>query len=122
MIETPLAVATTFRDLLTNFGSIEQCLEYLRDLRWPDGITCAKCEKVTRHHLRIERKCYACQNCGTQVHPTVGTIFEGSKVPLPDWSYVIWQFGKTCAGFSAKQVQRELGVSYPTALRMCNLI
>lgn len=35
---------------------------------------------------------------------------------------MIWQFSKTRAGFSAKQVERELGVSYPTALRMCNLI
>lgn len=83
---------------------------------------CETCERVTKHHLRIERKCYACQHCGSQVRPTVGTIFEGSKVPLPDWFYVIWQFAKTRAGFSAKQVERELGVSYPTALRMCNLI
>ncbi len=113
---------TTFRDLLTNFGTTEQCLRFLRDLRWPDGIHCETCERVTKHHLRVERKCYACQHCGGQVRPTVGTIFEGSKVPLPDWFYVIWQFGKTRAGFSAKQVQRELGVSYPTALRMCNLI
>src|SRR5690606_3051020 len=99
-----------------------QCLAYLKRLRWPNGIRCEKCERVTKHHLRAERKCYACQHCGSHVHPTVGTIFHNSKVPLPDWFYCIWQMSKTRAGISAKQIERELGISYPTALRMCNLI
>jgi len=43
-------------------------------------------------------------------------------VPLPDWFYVIFQFSKTKTGIAAKQIQRELGVSYPTALRMCNTL
>lgn len=110
------------RDFLANFGTVELCLDFLRRKRWPDGITCRKCNRVTGHHLLIERKCYSCQECGTHVHPTAGTIFHKSRVPLPDWFFVIWQFSKTRAGFSAKQIEREIGVSYPTALRMCNLI
>lgn len=43
-------------------------------------------------------------------------------MPLPDWFYVIYQFASTRTGIPAKQIQRELGVSYPTALRMCNSI
>ncbi|MEL6704806.1 MAG: IS1595 family transposase [Bacteroidota bacterium] len=117
----------TLRDLLTRFGTVEQCLAFIKEQRWPDehyggGIPCKKCERVTPHHMIPSRKCYSCQNCGSHVHPTAGTIFERSRVPLPDWFYVIFQFAKTRAGFSAKQVERELGVSYPTALRMCNLI
>jgi transposase len=112
----------TIRDLIRDFGTTEQCLEFLRNLRWPNGIHCDKCDKITPHHLISSRKCYSCQNCRNQVYPTAGTIFHKSRVPLPDWFYVIFQFAKTRAGFSAKQVERELGVSYPTALRMCNLI
>lgn len=110
------------RDFLAHFGTTELCLDYLRRKRWPEGITCRKCERVTGHHMMVERKCYTCQECGTQVHPTAGTFLHKSRVPLPDWFFVIWQFSKTRAGFSAKQVEREIGVSYPTALRMCNLI
>lgn len=112
----------TLRDFIREFGTNEQCLEHLRRLRWPDGITCAKCERVTPHYLIAKRKCYSCQHCGTQTYPTAGTIFHKSRVPLPDWFYVCFQFAKTRAGFSAKQVERELGVSYPTALRICNQI
>lgn len=111
----------TLRDFIGRFGTNAQCLDFIRRQRWPDGIPCKKCERITGHHLIADRKCYSCQECGSHVHPTAGTLFHKSRVPLPDWFYVIWQFGKTRAGFSAKQVQRELGVSYPTALRMCNL-
>jgi len=63
------AKSTTFniRDFLTYYGTPEQCLAYIVRLRWPNGITCETCGKVTRHHLIRERKCYSCQDCGTQV-------------------------------------------------------
>lgn len=110
------------RDFLTHYGTEEQCLAHLRDIRWPDGIPCKTCERVTRHHLIHARKCYSCQRCGTQTYPTAGTIFENSKVPLTSWFYTIFQISKTKTGIAAKQIQRELGVSHPTALRMCNTI
>lgn len=107
---------------LERFGTNEKCLAYLARLRWPEGIHCETCERITRHHLIAERKCYSCQHCGTQVRPTAGTIFENSKVPLPDWFYVAFLFSKTKTGIPAKQIERELGISYPTALRICNTI
>lgn len=114
--------ALPLRTFIRDFGTVEQCLDHLRRLRWPDGIHCQKCERVTPHHLITSRKCYSCQDCRSQVYPTAGTIFHKSRVPLTDWFYVVWKFSQTRAGFSAKQVEREIGVSYPTALRMCNLI
>jgi transposase-like protein len=118
------AKSTTFnlRDFLRDYGTPEQCLAYLVRLRWPDGITCKTCEAITPHYPIYGRRCYSCQNCGTQTYPTAGTIFDNSKVPLPNWFYVIFQMSKTETGMSAKQIQRELGVSYPTALRMCHKI
>ena len=85
-------------------------------------IYCKKCGRITKHHLRPEQKAYSCQYCGTLVTPTNGTIFHKSKIALPNWFWVIFQFAKTKTGIPAKQIQRELGVSYPTALRMCNAV
>ncbi|MEM6326607.1 MAG: IS1595 family transposase [Bacteroidota bacterium] len=112
----------TLRELVTRFGTPDQCLDFIRDQRWPDGIPCKTCDKVTPHHRVKRKKAYACKECRTQTFPLTGTIFEKTRVPLPDWFFVIWQFANTRAGFSAKQVEREIGVSYPTALRICNLI
>lgn len=112
----------TLHDFIRDFYTPEQCLEFLARLRWPEGVHCAKCEKVTKHHLRSSQKAFACQYCGSLRTPTKGTPFHRSKVALPNWFYVVFQFAKTRTGITAKQIERELGVSYPTALRMCNLI
>lgn len=112
----------SIRDLFRDFGTTTQCLMFIAQRRWPNGLECRKCERVTRHHLCISRRTVACQHCGSQVSPTAGTIFHSSNVPLPDWFYVVFQFAKTKTGIAAKQIQRELDVSYPTALRMCKLI
>lgn len=51
-----------------------------------------------------------------------GTIFEGSSTSLRLWFYGIYLMASTRGGISAKQLERELGVSYPTAWRMFNKI
>jgi transposase-like protein len=112
----------TLHDFIRDFYTPEQCLDFLARLRWPDGVFCAKCARVTKHHLRPSQKAFACQFCGTLRTPTKGTPFHGSKIALPNWFYVVFQFAKTRTGIAAKQIERELGISYPTALRMCNAI
>src|SRR5262249_18065878 len=59
-----------------------------------------------------------CQFCGHQEYPMRGTIFEGSSTSLRLWFYGIYLMASTRCGISAKQLERETGVSYPTALRM----
>lgn len=109
----------TLADYIRDFSAQRQCLEFLRLLRWPGGITCQHCEKVTKHHLIEKRKCYSCQNCGRQVYPTADTIFEKSRTPLPIWFYVIYQIAQTRCGISAKQIERETGTTYKTARKLC---
>ena len=47
-----------------------------------------------------------------------GTIFEGSSTSLKLWFSAIYLMASTRCGISAKQLERSVGVSYPTALRM----
>jgi len=102
----------TFLDLQRQFPTEKACLEFICSKRWANGITC-----------RIEgRKCYACQDCGTHVHPTAGTIFHKSSTSLVTWFYVAFQMAKTRGGIAAKAIERETGVTYKTAWRMCKLI
>lgn len=94
------------------------CLEWLRDYRWPNGIHCVKCQKITKHHRIKERTSYSCDYCGNQVYPTAGTIFHKSATPLRVWFQAIYRMASTRCGISAKQIQRETGVTYKTAWRM----
>ncbi len=98
------------------------CLERLRSRRYPDGSTCEKCGRATKYHRDADRKSYSCQWCGHHVHPTAGTIFHKSSTPLRLWFYAVFLVAQTRCGISAKQLERELGVTYKTAWRMFNKI
>ncbi|MFZ3106732.1 MAG: IS1595 family transposase, partial [Candidatus Hydromicrobium sp.] len=64
------------------------------------------------------RTSYACDFCGNHVYPMAGTILEKSTTSLKDWFYAIFLMANTRCGISAKQLERELGVTYKTAWRM----
>lgn len=63
---------------------------------------------------------YSCGICRTQVYPLKGTIFEKSTTDLRTWFYVMFVMIKTRSGVSARQIMREVGVSYKCAFRMCH--
>lgn len=108
----------TISQFLQKFPSDEVCLEHIKNLRFPNGIECVKCQKVTNHYKLKGRTAYSCQNCGTHIYPLAGTIFDKTTTPLKLWFYAIFIMAHTRAGISAKQLQRELGVTYKTAWRM----
>jgi len=108
----------TIRDFNEQFPNEEACLEYIKNTRFPNGIFCEKCQKATKHYRIANRKVYSCEFCGTQVSPTADTIFHKSETPLRTWFYAIFVMSSTRCGISAKQIQRETGVTYKTAWRM----
>ncbi|MCA1832766.1 MAG: IS1595 family transposase [Actinobacteria bacterium] len=109
---------TTLMDFERRFPDDAACLDELVRMLYPDGIHCPKCEKVTKHHRLKARPAYSCQFCGHLEYPMKGTIFEGSSTSLKLWMYAMYLMASTRCGISAKQLEREIGVSYPTALRM----
>lgn len=78
---------------------------------------CLKCG-VTRKHYRVSgRKAYACNHCGRHIYPLAETIFSKSTTPLRTWFYILYLLLSTDGRLSARQIQRETGVTYKTAWR-----
>jgi transposase-like protein len=100
------------------FPNDAACLDYLVSKLYPEGIFCPKCDRVTKHHRDANRPSFQCQFCGHREHPMVGTIFENSATSLKLWFDAIYLMASTRCGISAKQMERELGVTYKTAWRM----
>src|SRR5215211_4323427 len=101
------------------------CLDKLwRDKHAPDGhhAHCPKCERERKFHRTKTRASYTCDSCGQHVHPMAGTIFEKSTTSLQLWFYALYLVASTRCGISAKQLERELGVTYKTAHRMMKRI
>lgn len=113
----------TFKDFDTEFPDDDACMEFIKEQRWPDGRTmCAKCGVERKHYRVTGRTAYACDHCGNHIYPMAGTIFEKSTTPLRTWFHAMYLMGSTRCGISAKQIQRETGVTYKTAWRMFNQI
>ena len=108
----------TIKDFDKNFPSDDACLEWIKNHVYPNGIYCPLCQMITKHHRMTTRRSYSCDRCGHHVHPTAGTIFEKSTTSLKSWFYAMFLMSATRCGISAKQLERETGVTYKTAWRM----
>ena len=105
------------------FPTDDACLEQIKEQRFPGGVTvCQKCEASRKHHRVTGRTAYACAKCGNHIFPLAGTIFEKSTTSLRVWFQAMYLMGSTRCGISAKQIQRETGVTYKTAWRIFHQI
>src|SRR6202140_3973171 len=68
------------------------------------------------------RQSWTCTACGLHLQPKAGTIFHKSSTSLQLWFYALFLITSTRCGISAKQLERELGVTYKTPWRMFNVI
>lgn len=110
-------------DLNGEFPNDEACLEYIKELRWPNGVAkCQKCGIERKHHRVTGRTAYACDHCGNHAYPLMGTVFAKSATSLKTWFYVIALMASTNGGISARKIQRETGVTYKTAWRLCRQV
>src|SRR5271165_3344572 len=115
----PAHLRYTISDFNDQFPTDEACLEHLKEQRFPKGVAvCPKCKEERKLHRVKGRPVYACDECLTQISPMAGTIFEHSSTSLRLWYYAMYLMASTRCGISAKQIQRETGVTYKTAWRM----
>lgn len=105
----------TYQEFLEWFSDEPACRRYLARCRWPNGFECAQCGgkaepwKTARGYLH-------CQQCGSEVSVTAGTIFERTRMPLTTWFAAIWFVTSQKDGASALGLKRVLGLgSYQTA-------
>ncbi|MBZ0138898.1 MAG: IS1595 family transposase, partial [Pseudorhodoplanes sp.] len=71
-------------------------------------------------HPLTKRRAYACQECGHHIYPAAGTIFHKSSTPLTKWFFAMYLMTSTRHGVAAKELERQLGVTYKTAWRMAH--
>lgn len=108
----------TFKEFFATFPDDESCLNHLMDVRYGFEHKCRKCERDSRFSRVTSQRAFACQFCGDHVYPCVDTPFAKSRTSLQTWFYAMYLFATTRHGVSAKELQRQLGVTYKCAWRM----
>jgi hypothetical protein len=105
----------TIMDFQERFASEAACLDYLAASRWPDGFVCPACGG-RRAWVLERRHLWECGDCGQQTSVTAGTVMHGTRTPLRVWFWAAYLVATHHPGISAKQLQRQLGLSrYETA-------
>ena len=104
----------TILELDGRFSTEEACRDYLRELRWPKGFLCPRCQgqggwPATRGRI-------ICKSCRYQASATAGTIFQDPRKPLRLWFHAIWHVTSQKNGASVVNLQHSLGLGgYLTA-------
>lgn len=108
-------------ELAKEYSDEDKARSLMESLRWPDGPVCPHCG--AKEHYRLTPKkdsstrkgVIKCAKCRKPYSVTVGTVFEGSHVPLSKWLQAIFIICSSKKGVSAHQLHRMLKITYKTA-------
>lgn len=102
----------------------KKCYETLRQLRWPEGVSCPKCnsQHVVKRgfdETQLNRQRYQCQACKFRFDDLSNTIFAGHHQPLQTWILCLYLMG---LNLSTHQIAQELELNKDDAQQMSALL
>ena len=101
-------------ELMDYFNTEQKCIDYFQFKRWGETVICPNCN----HNICYKFKKYdrfKCAKCKKQFTVRIGTIFEGSKIPLRKWFMATYLIACHKKGISSHQLARDLKVTQKTA-------
>src|ERR1700681_22867 len=110
----------TINQFRAQYPNDDICLDTIFKLRYTAMPCCPCCSQATTFKRIKGRRAYQCsdKDCQYQLYPTAGTVFEKTRTSLVDWFYAIYLMTSTRNGVAAKELQRQLGVTYKCAWRI----
>ncbi|MDE2104693.1 MAG: IS1595 family transposase [Patescibacteria group bacterium] len=111
----------TFKEFQASYPDDGACLDRIMKEQFGGlKISCPGCGADSTFSRITKRRAYACQWCGHHIYPCAGTIFEKSRTPLTTWFFAMYLMTSTRHGVAAKEIERQTGVTYKTAWRICH--
>lgn len=109
-------------DMFEYFSDKQTCIKHLEKIRWKDGnVACVFCGNDKVYRTKAGYKCAAIE-CNKNFTVTVGTIFEGSNIPLKKWFIAMYLCSIHKKGYSGLQLARVIKVTQKTAWFMIQRI
>lgn len=99
------------------FANDDSALLKLEAIEWPEAPICPRCKHMgpvydlakTRFGLK------KCRKCSTQLTVRVGTVLQGSHLPLHIWLQAVFLLTAGEKPVSSLRLSRTLGISYKSA-------
>lgn len=113
----------TLIEAIRYFADPDVCLDFMVQMRWPNGVACPTCGSIEVRFIST-RRIWECKSKHEkrQFSVKVGTIFEDSPIALDKWLASIWLIANAKNGVSSYELHRALGVTQKTAWFMLHRI
>ncbi|EEF61656.1 IS1595-like element ISVer1 family transposase [Pedosphaera parvula] len=116
--------------LAAQYSDEDKARGLLEQMRWPDGPICPHCKHNEVYIITpkatskspARKGLYCCAACRKQFTVKVGTIFEGSHIPISKWLMALFIMCSSKKSISSHQLHRMLGITYKTAWFMTHRI
>src|SRR5438093_3859962 len=119
-----VAFPETLHDAIKYFANDDHAFDFLKSIRWPDGVVkCPRCGSKDVFFLST-RKIWKCKakHEKQQFSVKVGTVLEDSPIALDKWLSAFWLIANAKNGISSYELSRSIGVTQKTAWFMLHRI
>src|SRR5256886_5277796 len=119
-----VAFPETLHDAIKYFANDDHAFDFLKSIRWPDGVVkCPRCGSGNVFFLST-RKIWKCKakHEKQQFSVKVGTVLEVSPNGLDIWLSAFWLIANAKNGISSYELHRSIGVTQKTAWFMLHRI
>lgn len=107
----------TLHGAIKYFPNDDHAFNFMRSIRWPDGvIKCPRCGSTEVFFLST-RKIWKCKakHEKQQFSVKIGTVLEDSPIALDKWLCAFWLIANAKNGISSYELSRSIGVTQKTA-------
>src|SRR6202521_3861350 len=105
---------TTLQQAILYFSDADNCINFLTQMRWPNGVECPNCGGKELSYLST-RRVWKCKACKKQFSVKAGSIMEDSPIGLDRWLAAIWLIANAKNGISSCELARSLGMTQKSA-------
>ncbi|WP_263379705.1 IS1595 family transposase [Granulicella paludicola] len=114
----------TLQEAIIHFSNMDNCIAYMVERRWPDGIVkCPTCGSDNVKYL-AKRRVWQCKtrHAKCQFSVKVGTIMEDSPIGLDKWLMTMWMIANCRNGVSSYEISRSIAVTQKSAWFMLHRV
>jgi transposase-like protein len=116
MNETQIKFPKTLQEAIVYFSNPDNALNFMIAIRWPNGITCPRCQS-DKYTFISTRRTWQCKNkeCKKMFTVKVGTVMEDSPIGLDKWLCATWMIVNDKNGVSSYEIHRAIGITQKSA-------
>ncbi len=115
--------AIAVMEMVDLFPTDEAAREWFEARVWPDGRHCPRCGNAETVECKGSPPMpYWCPACKRHFSVRIGTVMEGSPLPLRKWVWAIYLHLTSLKGVSSMKLHRDLKVTQKTAWFMLQRI